>query len=84
MACDDGHRGDLEEGAREDAFVAPTPQVSYILSTILMDLSKQGGRRGGALHFGRGWGTVSVRGCLPRARETKYGGGNQLGGKKGR
>ena len=28
MARDDGDRADPEEGVREEAFVAPTPQVS--------------------------------------------------------
>ena len=51
----------------------------------MMDLSVRNvGGEGGSLYFGRGQGTVPVRGCASRARETRDGGGNQLGGKKGR
>ena len=52
MERDDGDRRDPKDGARKEASIAPTPQVSCISSTLLMDQSKRGRWRGGALHFG--------------------------------
>ena len=85
MVLDDGVFGNPEDGAREDAFVAPTPQVSYTSSIIPLGLTvRKGGGEGGSLHLGGEWGTVWVRRCPPRPRETNYGehcrGGNGQGG----
>ena len=64
MALDDGIRGNPEDGAREDSFVAPTPQVSYTLSTIPFGLAlRMEGGEGGSLNLGGDWATVWVRRC---------------------
>ena len=74
MALDDGILGNPEDGAREDSFVAPTPQVSYTSSTNPFGraLCMEGGE-GGSLHLGGEWGTVWVRRCPPRPRQNNYG-----------
>ena len=53
MALNDGVRENHEDGARENSFVAPTPQVSYMSSTIPLGLTlRMEGREGGSLHLG--------------------------------